>query len=136
MKNNSIVDLKEFNFLYHFNTRFRDIDAFRHVNNSVFLTYFEDARRTFFERWNINLTDKSLIVASVKVDYLRQLTHPSELIIGQKVSRLGTTSFDIFSILFHNKTPVCTCTTTIVCYSFLVNEKLPLFEEVKKDFNF
>ena len=135
MKNNSIVDLKEFNFLYYFNTRFRDIDAFRHVNNSVFLTYFEDARRTFFERWNINLTDKSLIVASVKIDYHKQLIHPANMMVGQKISRLGTTSFDVLSVLFCDDTQISTATTTIVCYNFIQQATVPLFEEIKKDYN-
>ena len=42
--------LDDFYFSHHINTRFRDLDAFNHVNNAVFLTYFEDARKTFFER--------------------------------------------------------------------------------------
>ena len=127
--------ISDFHFQYDINTRFRDIDAFKHVNNAVFLTYFEDARRSFFERWNINLVDKSLIVASIKIDYLKQLRHPSKLIVGQKISRLGKKSFDIFSILFHNNTQISASTTTIVCYNFLDKKTVPLFEEIKKDFN-
>ena len=131
----SQYNLKDFKFKYSINTRFRDIDAFNHVNNAVFLTYFEDARRSFFERWNINLKEKSLIVASVKIDYLQQLKHPSSLIVAQKVSRLGTKSFDILSVLFYDNTQISIATTTIVCYDFLAKKTVPLFEEIKKDFN-
>ena len=127
--------LKDFNFQYNIQTRFRDLDAFNHVNNSVFLSYFEDARKSFFDRWNINLTERSLIVASIKIDYLKQLKHPSNLIVGQKISRLGSKSFDILSILFNNNEQICTATTTIVCYNFLDKKTIPLFEEIKNDFN-
>jgi len=127
--------LKDFNFQYNIQTRFRDLDAFNHVNNSVFLSYFEDARKSFFDRWSINLTERSLIVASIKIDYLKQLKHPSNLIVGQKISRLGSKSFDILSILFNNNEQICTATTTIVCYNFLDKKTIPLFEEIKNDFN-
>ena len=127
--------LGDFYFTHHMNTRFRDLDAFNHVNNAVFLTYFEDARKTFFERWNINFQEKSLIVASIKVDYYQQLRHPSELIVGQKVSRLGTKSFDILSILFYGDVQICSAITTIVCYNFLEKRSVPLFKEIQKDYN-
>ena len=52
-------------------TRWRDLDAFQHVNNAVFATYIENARVDFFIRWNLPFdgTGQSLIVASSKIDY-------------------------------------------------------------------
>ena len=135
MKYNKEVSIKDFSFHHTINTRFRDVDAFHHVNNAVFLSYFEDAGKTFIDRWQVNLSDKSLIVASVKIDYKQQLKHPSEVIIGQKVSRLGTTSFDVFAVMFLGKKQVSSAITTIVCYDFNLNKSIPLFEEIKKDFN-
>ena len=127
--------IQDFYFQHKINTRFRDIDAFYHVNNAVFLSYFEDARKCFFERWDINLKNKSLIVASVKIDYLQQLKHPSSLIIGQKISRLGNTSFDILSVLFLGDNQISIATTSIVCYDFLKNKPVPIYDEIKRDFN-
>ena len=129
------LTINDFYFQNKINTRFRDIDAFHHVNNAVFLTYFENARRVFFERWNINLKEKSLIVASIKIDYLSQLRHPSELIIGQKISRISNKSFDILSILFCKSKQVCVSTTTIVCYNFTDNKSELLYEEIINDHN-
>ena len=119
MKSIKKLVLTDFYFQYDIQTRFRDLDAFNHINNAVFLTYFEDARKSFFDRWSINLEERSLIVASIKIDYLRQLQHPSKLTVGQKISRLGTKSFDILSVLFCGEIQICTATTTIVCYNFL-----------------
>ena len=84
---------------YEFKTRWKDIDLFGHVNNAVFLTYIEDARIMYFKRWNVTEKKRSLIVASIKIDYLRQIEHPSDLIVGQKISRIGNSSFDIQSVL-------------------------------------
>ena len=135
MKSINKLKINDFYFTHEIQTRFRDIDAFKHVNNAVFFSYFEDARRSFFERWHINLNEKSLIVASVKIDYIKQITHPSNCIIGQRVSRLGKTSFDILSILFCNDKQASISTTTIVCYDFLKNKSIPLYPEIINDFN-
>ena len=39
--------INDFTFTHTINTRFRDLDAFKHVNNATFLTYLEDARIVF-----------------------------------------------------------------------------------------
>ena len=135
MKKSIEFKLEEFSFQHNIKTRFKDLDAFNHVNNAALLSYIEDARMLFFKRWNMNFQEKSLIVAALAIDYINQLTHPSNLIIGQKISRLGTKSFDILSVIFLGKTPICCSTVTIVCYNFIKNQTMPLFHEIKEDFN-
>jgi acyl-CoA thioester hydrolase len=129
------VKLSDFSFCYDLKTRFRDIDAFKHVNNAVFLSYFEDARRLFFTRWNIDLQERSLIVASVKIDYFQQVEHPSSLQVCQKITRIGNKSFDVLSVLFYKENPVCMAITTIVCYDFVSQKTVLVFDEIKKDLN-
>ena len=125
--------LEDFSFQHQINTRWKDLDAFRHVNNATFLSYIEDARIVFFKRWGINFKEKSLIVAAVKIDYINQLEHPSNIIVGQKVSRIGSKSFDIQSALFKNKTLICCSVITSVCYDFINNKTVPVYQEIKAD---
>jgi len=136
MKNHNAIKLNDFPFHHKIKTRWRDLDAFRHVNNATFLSYIEDARILFFKRWGINLKEKSLIVAAAKIDYIKQLEHPSNIIIGQKVSRLGTKSFDIQSGAFNEKTSelVCTSTITSVCYDFIQKKTVLIYDEIKNDY--
>ena len=133
---NTNLSLQDFTFKHPIKTRWRDLDAFRHVNNATFLSYIEDARILFFKRWGINLKEKSLIVASVKIDYINQLIHPSDIIIAQKVSRLGNKSFDIQSAIFEksNSQLICQSIVTSVCYDFIKNQTVALFEEIKNDY--
>ena len=133
MSNRGNFTLNDFPFHHKTKTRWRDLDAFRHVNNATFLSYIEDARILFFKRWGINLKEKSLIVAAVKIDYLKQLGHPTNLIVGQKVARLGSKSFDIQSALFKNKTLICCSIITSVCYDFVSSKTLTVYEEIKAD---
>tara|TARA_Y100000588_G_scaffold178609_1_gene192516 strand:+ start:403 stop:816 length:414 start_codon:yes stop_codon:yes gene_type:complete len=131
------IKLDDFPFHHTIKTRWRDLDAFRHVNNATFLSYIEDARILFFKRWGINLKEKSLIVASVKIDYINQLKHPSNIIIGQKVSRLGTKSYDIQSAVFEkeSKLLICCSTITSVCYDFINKKTVPIYKEIIDDYN-
>ena len=121
---------------YELKTRWKDIDSFGHVNNAVFLTYIEDARIMYFKSWNITGKQKSLIVASIKIDYLRQVKHPSTLIVGQKVSRLGNSSFDIKSTIFitNNLQPAATSIVSCVCFDYQQNKSVPVYDEIKADF--
>ena len=136
-QNNLNLTIDDFPFHHKLKTRWRDLDAFRHVNNATFLTYIEDARILFFKRWGINLKEKSLIVAAVKIDYIKQIEHPSSITIGQKVARLGTKSFDIQSALFvkGNSDPACISTITSVCYDFIENKSISIYQEIKDDYH-
>ena len=130
--------ITDFKFQHRLKTRWRDLDAFRHVNNATFLNYIEDARIVFFKRWGINFENKSLIVAAVKIDYLRQLKHPSNIIIGQKVARIGEKSFDIQSAIFNDKekdNPYCCSIITSVCYDFIEKKTVNVYDEIIKDYN-
>ena len=128
--------IEDFSFTHKIRTRWKDLDAFRHINNAVFLSYIEDARIVLLKRWKINYAEKSLIVASVKIDYLKQVNHPSSLIIGQKVSRLGNKSFDISSAMFVDgeEKPVCVSTITSVAFDFKSNQTVKVFQEIIDDY--
>ena len=78
-----------------------------------------------------------MIVASVKIDYYKQVIHPTELVIGQQVSRIGNKSFDITSIVFNDDTKeaICESVITIVCFDFNTNETVIVYDKIKEDYN-
>ena len=119
-------------------TRWRDLDVFGHVNNAVFATYIETARGTLFKRWNLpfNGTGQSLIVASITINYYQQLKHPENFIVGQKITRIGNTSFDIESGLFNknnDKNPIANSKVTVVCFDFDNQNSVPVFKKIIED---
>lgn len=74
--------------------RWRDLDAFGHVNHVVFLTYLEEAR----DEWlGHTLGDPALVwgfvIARVEVDYRRELTQEDDVVIARCVlERIGNSS--------------------------------------------
>ncbi len=77
--------------------RWRDLDAFNHVNNSKFLSYLEEARL----RWMVTIPGEWLdehvapVVAAANVNYRRPIEWPNEVLVELFVERLGTTSLTI-----------------------------------------
>jgi acyl-CoA thioester hydrolase len=133
---NSTQKITDFKFQHSLRTRWIDLDAFRHINNAVYLSYIEDARLELLSRWEITQDGKSVIVASVTIDYYKQVLHPTELIIGQRVSRIGNKSFDITSIVFNKDTQesICQSVITIVCFDFSSNKTVLVYNEIKHDY--
>lgn len=77
--------------------RWRDLDAFNHVNNSNFLTYLEEARIRWFdsldEEW---VTEETApLLAAVQVNYRMPIPYPAELVVALHCERLGNTSVTI-----------------------------------------
>ena len=74
---------------------FRDIDALGHVNNAVYLSYFEQARIGYsFQLMNgATLRDLTFILAEANVTYLRPVYFGDQLEVGVRVSEIGTKSF-------------------------------------------
>lgn len=74
---------------------FRDLDALGHVNNAVYLTYFEHARVGYGLQLTggAALQDLAFILAEATVTYLKPAYYNDALLIGVRVSEIGTKSF-------------------------------------------
>lgn len=77
--------------------RWRDLDAFNHVNNSKYLSYLEEARL----HWMLGVPGQGMddhvapVVAAAQLNYRRPITWPAEVVIELFVERLGNTSLSI-----------------------------------------
>ena len=74
--------------------RWRDLDAFGHVNHIVFLTYLEEVRDEWLGR---SLGDPALVwsfvIARVEIVYRRELTLEDDVIVARCVlDGIGTSS--------------------------------------------
>ena len=135
IKNKTLAD---YSMHVKLQTRWRDLDAFGHVNNAVFATYIETARGTLFKKWNLPYDGKgkSLTVAAITINYHKQLKHPTNIVVGQSISRIGNTSFDVNSALFDEQNtlkPIATSKVVIVCFDFDNKKSLPVFKQIIKD---
>ena len=74
--------------------RWRDLDAFNHVNNSNFMTYLEETRIRWFdtlgEAW---VTDTMApLLAAVQMNYRMPIPYPSSVVVELFADRVGNSS--------------------------------------------
>lgn len=77
--------------------RWRDLDAFNHVNNSKYLSFLEEARL----QWMLTLPGMGMddrvapVVAAAHLNYRRPIAWPAQVEIELFVERLGNSSLTI-----------------------------------------
>lgn len=89
--------------------RWRDLDAFNHVNNSSYLTFVEEARLQWLrqvpgEWFNAHAMP---VMAAVELHYRRPITWPAEVDVLLSCERLGNSSMTIGNRIVDRKDPAC-----------------------------
>lgn len=86
----------------NFPIRWGDMDAFGHVNNSVFFAYFEQARVSWWEKIAIYRlhADEGPVVITAECTFLKQLFYPANLAIKVYVGPPGRSSYMIYYEIF------------------------------------
>ena len=74
--------------------RWRDLDAFGHVNNSNFLTYLEESRIQWFRTLGREWVTASIapLLAAVHINYRMPIEYPSKIVIELFATRIGNSS--------------------------------------------
>ncbi|WP_153101708.1 acyl-CoA thioesterase [Paraburkholderia hayleyella] len=77
--------------------RWGDMDAFGHVNNTVYFRYMEQVRISWFEQ--LDLADsrqagQGPVLVNASMEFLRQLHYPGDVIGRMSAARPGRSSFD------------------------------------------
>ena len=84
-----------------------DQDAFGHINNVVYIRWFESARIAYLEQSGLEplLLQHGLgpILASVVCNYRKQLLYPDTVTIGARITRLGRTSLSMEHATFSHQ---------------------------------
>ena len=114
-----------FKRFYDIETRWYDEDMLGHLNHGTAVTLIEDVRIRHAADIGLEPYDRykfPFIVASMKFDYLKQISHPEKLTIGIRVSRIGGKSFDYEYGMFKEGDNECIikCEMTLVCFDFAI----------------
>lgn len=108
---------------------FRDLDAFGHVNNGVYLTYIENARIGYARQvlGIESLEGLLMIVASVKIDFRSRANLGETLEIGARTTRVGTKSFDLeHEIRAEDGRLVVQAQSTLVAFDYDADSTMPI----------
>ena len=119
--------------------RFNDIDLAGHVYNAKYQEFFDLARVKYFEDILgdlMNWTDNSLIIASVKVDYLQSIFLKDKIEIVSHVTSLGEKSFEMTQWVLKNKLsePAAVGKTIMVCFDMTTRTSKIIPQEWREKF--
>lgn len=89
--------------------RWRDLDAFNHVNNATFMTYLEEARIRWFDSLEGDWVTDAIapLLAAVQMNYRQPIAYPADIVVELTTARVGNTSLTIgHRIVGGNDTPL------------------------------
>ena len=81
---------------HHLDVRWRDCDMYAHVNNAVYLTYFEEARAAFWQRLRgETFVGYDFIIAEITCTYRSPATLGETMAVTVSVGAIGNKSFQL-----------------------------------------
>jgi acyl-CoA thioester hydrolase len=119
--------------------RFRDIDAFGHVNNAVFFSYVEFARIRYLLdvlRPERPFDELPLILARVELDFRTPIAFGEEVVVETRLERVGRTSFDMVHRMVAGPEGrlVGDVQTVLVTYDYATARPIPVPDEWRRRF--
>ncbi|MEM5507448.1 thioesterase family protein [Pseudoalteromonas sp. AS71] len=111
-----------------------DMDALQHVNNVVYLRYFEIARIDFLNKINLFDTISSNgvgpVISENNIRYKRPVTFPDTLTVGVTISDIKTDRFVMnYTVFSHAQNAITTTgTSKVVMFDFETGQKAPIAE--------
>jgi acyl-CoA thioester hydrolase len=105
------MDLATLEKKYPISTEIRvkwgEMDAYQHLNNTIFIRYIEDGRIDLFEKLDMSSNMKNLsiaaILASIQCDYLAPVTYPDTIIVFSTATQTGAKKIELEHKLWSTK---------------------------------
>jgi acyl-CoA thioester hydrolase len=111
--------------------RFGDLDPQGHVNQAVFLTYFESGRVGMFRNKDlgIGVPGATFVLVRMEVNYMKELHWPGTVEIGTGIAEFGRTSFKAAQAIFRDGVCAATGLATLVCIDLETRKPRPIPED-------
>ncbi|GAB4418961.1 MAG: thioesterase family protein [Bacteroidia bacterium] len=109
-------DLQAFPLRTHDKVRYADTDRQGHVNNASFSSFLETGRVEclYNEGLPILKPGASFVIASLNLNFLKEINWPGQVDIGAGVLKIGNASIRLYQQLFQGSVCVATAETVIV----------------------
>lgn len=118
-----------------FPIRWGDMDALAHVNNTVYLRYFEESRVSWAAAIGMPLRNdaEGMILAKASVTFKKPVTYPANVTVDLLAGTIGRTSFTLLNTLTvdGDAEPSATCECVTVWYDYLKSASMPLPERLR-----
>ncbi len=105
--------------------RYGDLDTLGHVNNALYLTYFELGRVHYFKKYlpSFDTTDVKFVIARAEIDFRRSITMVDDVYLETSLESVGNTSFTFQHRITNHDASVIYATGKIIAVSIDDNKK-------------
>lgn len=110
--------------------RFGDTDALGHVNNASFAAYVEVARLDFLTLFGKSV--RSLILASLYIDFRRQVRFDEAVHVETRIQRIGTSSITLEQTVFAMGQRAADARSTVVYFDYANGKSRELTAEMRE----
>jgi acyl-CoA thioester hydrolase len=122
-------------FVHEVHMRWSDMDAYRHVNNTAYLAYLEQARVAMFFFRNEGFTSGT-VISRHEVDYLRPIVyHPRPLRVEVWIEKVGgarfTVRYEVYDQRADGDVLAARASTVCVTFDFTTDRPRRLTDEEK-----
>ncbi|MHB8141301.1 MAG: acyl-CoA thioesterase [Vulcanimicrobiaceae bacterium] len=125
--------LEGYPIVWEFSVPFADIDMMQHVNNVAYLRWAETLRAEYFARVMHETVhgERGMIQASIAFSYERPLRYRDRIIVGCRIPRIGTRSWDFTYEVWcvDRRERAAHGTTSMVAYDFVAERTIPIPED-------
>lgn len=116
-------------FVHEVHMRWSDMDAYRHVNNSAYLAYLEQARVAMFFHRNEGF-NAGTVISRHEIDYVRPIVyHPQPLRVEVWIEKVGGARFTVRYEIFDRDVLTARASTTCVTFDFTKDRPRRLTDE-------
>ena len=116
--------------------RVGETDALGHINNTVIPQWFEGARNPIFKLFSpdltLNITQWNLILAKSTFDFHAPLKYGHDVEIKTFISRVGTSSLDVYQEAWQQNTKHVSGTAVMVYFDYETKKSRPIPDEFKQ----
>jgi len=115
--------------------RWGDMDAYGHVNNTIYFRYMEQARVEWITSLGYQVAPgkESMLMMNGFCNFYKQLSYPGDLILKTSIGAIGRTSMDVFTSMALTSTPneeVAIGGATMVWVDLTTNKSAPWPEHI------
>lgn len=133
-----IENLDKFRFREKIAMRWSDLDEMRHVNNAVYLTYFEQGRLNYFGQaigWEWE--NAGIIQARAIIDYVMPLYLTDEPYLYIRCARIGNKSLELEHLIIDEKTTprlIAKGMVVLVTFDYKTQQSIPVPDSEREKF--
>ena len=115
-----------------------EMDAFQHLNNSVYFRYFENARLEYFRRLDWHHYEKETgigpILQATQARFRRALTYPDTIAVAARAANIESDRFTLEHVIvsYDQAAVVTEGQGTVVTFHYANGQKVPVPEEIRR----